>query len=108
MFWWWGPGGGWVAGLITAAIWIGLVVAAVLLLRGELPNLQHRFGDPPALRMLEERYARGEIDRQEFLERRRVLLERPPSPPPGPASPMPDQPPPPGHSDPTQPLPPSA
>src|SRR5207247_526869 len=56
MFWWWGPGGSWVAGLVTAVIWIGLVVAAVLLLRGELPNLQHRFGDPPALRMLEERY----------------------------------------------------
>ncbi len=26
-----------------------------------------------ALRILEERYARGEIDRQEFKERRRVL-----------------------------------
>ena len=110
MFWWWGPGSSWVAGLVGAAIWVAIIVAAVLLLRQELPHLQHRFGDPPALRLLEERYARGEIDREEFLERRRVLLERPqppPQPPAGPA-PIPGEPPGPAGSEPTEPLPPPA
>src|SRR5437773_11662806 len=88
MFWWWGPGGAWWAAVINLVVLAGIVVAAVLLLRNELPDLQHRFGEPPALRLLEERYARGEISREEFLERRRVLLEpiRPPqTPPPPPA-----------------------
>ena len=37
---WWGPDGGWVFGLISALFWIGLIVAAVMLLRGELPHLR--------------------------------------------------------------------
>src|SRR5438094_6122528 len=77
MFWWWGPSGAWWVGLINLLVLVGIVGGAVLLLRNELPDLQHRFGEPPALRLLEERYARGEISREEFLERRRVLLEAP-------------------------------
>jgi putative membrane protein len=103
MFWWWGPGGAWWVGLINVTVLAGIVVAAVLLLRHELPDLQHRFGEPPALRLLEERYARGEIPREEFLERRRVLLE---TPSPQPSTPMPGQAAGPAGSDPTQPIPP--
>jgi len=107
MFWWFWPGGGWVAGLVMGLVWLGIIVAAVVLLRRELPHLQHRFGAPPALRLLEERYAQGEISRDEFLERRRVLLQPPdrttpaeqPPPPPTPH---------PGEADPTQQLPPPA
>jgi uncharacterized membrane protein len=80
--------------LINLAVLVAIIAAAVLLLRHELPDLQHRFGEPPALRMLEERYARGEITREEFLERRRVLLDNPP--------PQPTV-----GSDPTQPIPPA-
>jgi hypothetical protein len=53
--------------------------------------------------LLEERYARGEISREEFLERRRVLLETPAAKP---ASPMPGQATDPAGSDPTQQIPP--
>jgi putative membrane protein len=102
MFWWWGPGGAWWVELINLFVLAGIVIAAVLLLRNELPDLQHRFGEPPALRLLEERYARGEISREEFLERRRVLLE---APMPG-FAPMPGQATGPAGSDPTQPIPP--
>jgi hypothetical protein len=82
---WWGPGIGWVYGLLWVAFWVVLIAVAVLLLRRELPNLRLPDHRPPALRILEERYARGEISREEFLERRRVLLARPePTPPPPP------------------------
>jgi putative membrane protein len=102
MFWWWGSGGAWWVGLINVAVLVGIVVGAVLLLRNELPDLQHRFGEPPALRLLEERYARGEIPREEFLERRRVLLEATTLQ----ASPVPGEDTGPAGSDPTQPIPP--
>jgi putative membrane protein len=98
MFWDAGPGWGLIWGLVWAVFWIGLIVVAVLLLRHELPGLHHRFHEPPALRLLEERYARGEISRDEFLERREVLLQPPPQP----------QPPPPPESSPTEPIPPSS
>jgi putative membrane protein len=103
----WGPGWGIFWGLTWAAFWVAVIVIAVWLLRGELPRLQHRFGEPPALRLLEERYARGEISREEFLERRAVLLQPPPeaTPPPSPAGSA-------GKSTseagPTQPIPPSS
>jgi hypothetical protein len=70
----WSGEWGWIAGLITAFVWIGLIVLAVWFLRRELPHLKvgRRI---PALNLLEERYARGEISRQEFLDRRAVLIE---------------------------------
>jgi hypothetical protein len=92
---WWGPGFGWVYGLLWVAFWVVLIAVAVLLLRRELPHLRLHDHRPPALRILEERYARGEISREEFLERRRVLLARPePSPPPPPPQGPPPPPPP--------------
>jgi putative membrane protein len=99
VFWWWGDWG-WLGGLFFTVFWIAVIVIAVYLLRQEMPHLERRFGGSPALRLLEERYARGEISREEFLDRRRVLLQ-----PVGP----PSYPPPEGGSgtDPTQPIPPA-
>jgi putative oligomerization/nucleic acid binding protein len=86
---WWGPHAGWVFGLVSGLLWIALVIAAVLLLRQEIPHLRHSEYRSPALGVLEERYARGEISREEFLERREVLLKAstPPAPPPAPPEP---------------------
>lgn len=91
---WWGPHAGWVFGLVSGLLWIALIVAAVLLLRQEIPHLRLPEYRSPALRVLEDRYARGEISREEFLERREVLLKTsaPPAPPP-PAPPAPPPPP---------------
>ena len=73
-------------GLLMGTFWIVVIVAAILLLRREVPYLRLPEHGPPALRVLEERYARGEISREEFLERREVLLRtasHPVPPPPG-------------------------
>jgi putative membrane protein len=83
----WGVWGGLIAGLFWTVFWVALIVVAVILVRRELPNLQGRFGGAPAVRLLEERYARGEISREEFLERRKVLMQ-----PPAPAAPPPQEP----------------
>ncbi len=77
--WGWDTGWawGWIFPLAGMLFWIALIVGAVLLLRNDAPRLRDRFTAPSALRILEERYAKGEITRQEFLERRAVLLREP-------------------------------
>ena len=53
------------------AFWILLVALIVLLVRGTRTPARDSPGG--AVRLLEERYARGEITREDFLERRAVL-----------------------------------
>jgi putative membrane protein len=94
--WGWDTGWtwGWIFPLAGMLFWIALIVGAVLLLRHDVPRLRDRFAAPSALRILEERYAKGEISRDEFLDRRAVLLREPagsPSTPPG-TPPSPDMP----------------
>jgi putative membrane protein len=79
---WGGRGWGVVGGLVSLAF----VVLVVLLVASLVRN---RPGTGPvasssAIRILEERYARGEISREEFLERRAALSgsSTPPPPPP--------------------------
>jgi len=99
-----GPGW-WFFGLIPLLFWgaiIGLIIALVM--RHDRPSSRspaHPHPGPPgphtpppprqpqALSILEERYARGEISREEFIERRAVLLGVPATPPPPAAAPRP-------------------
>jgi putative membrane protein len=60
-----------VWGFMGLAFWILLIGLIVLIARG-MPTTA-RASRGPAVRLLEERYARGEITREEFLERRAVL-----------------------------------
>jgi len=60
-----------VWGFMGAAFWILLIALIVLLVR-EMRNGAPASGGP-AVRLLEQRYARGEISREEFVERRAVL-----------------------------------
>jgi putative membrane protein len=80
----WGPhmmgwGGGWYAmifGPLFMILFLAVLVAVVVILvrwlggpwQGAMPP--HQF---PPLDILKERFARGEIDKTEFEERRRVL-----------------------------------
>ena len=67
-----------VWGFMGIAFWILLIALIVLLVRGTRPSARHSGG--PAARLLEERYARGEITREDFLERRAVLAGSPGAP----------------------------
>jgi len=68
-----------VGGFVGIAFWILLIALIVLLVRGTRTPAHASGG--PAVRLLEERYARGEIGREDFLERRAVLGGRSPDAP---------------------------
>lgn len=77
---WYGGWHGWFFGPVMMIVFIAVVVVVVVLLvrwlggagQGTAPT-----GTPhkPPLDLLKERYARGEIDEDEFVKRRRVLEE---------------------------------
>jgi putative membrane protein len=68
-------GGGWGGGPWIGIVWLlflaALVTGAVYLLRRRLPHPGESAGAA-----LAERYARGEIDEDEYRKRLRVLRER--------------------------------
>jgi putative membrane protein len=72
----WGGGLAIVGGLVGIAFWVLLIALIVLLVRG-IRTSAPASGES-AIRLLEERYARGEITHEDFLERRAVLSGKPP------------------------------
>ncbi len=75
----WG-GGGMIfgGGLLMAAFWVVVIVLIVLLVRrlgGAAPPHHPEQARPTALDILRERYARGEIDKEEYEERRKTLSD---------------------------------
>ncbi|HJV53773.1 MAG TPA: SHOCT domain-containing protein [Noviherbaspirillum sp.] len=81
MMWWgdgWSPAAwGWFT-LLHIVWWLLVVIGlAVLVLRGLGNGWRGRHaGGDRALEILRERYARGEISREEYEERKRVLKMR--------------------------------
>lgn len=82
-----GGAGGIIGLVIMLAVLALIVVGVVFLIRGlsgrhDYNQVDRPQGPPPAggpatksaLQVLEERYARGEIDREEFLQRKQDLL----------------------------------
>lgn len=67
-------GGGWMV-LWMALFWAGLVVLVFWAVRSANGEVRRTSRPEPgrALQILEERFARGEIDRDEFEERRSAL-----------------------------------
>jgi putative membrane protein len=92
MLWGWGGAGmgaaGWSLMIIWAIFWVAVFVAIILLIRHlvtrsdegrwteeekHAEQTHHMWRRSNALNILEERYARGEIEREEFLRRRADL-----------------------------------
>ena len=66
----WGMGWWWIIGLIIVIA----VVWAVVKGMNQSNNSNNQPGSKSALEILKDRYARGEIDKQEFEERKKDLL----------------------------------
>jgi putative membrane protein len=76
MMWWDGGGWGWLAMSISMMVFWGLIIWGVLIaLRGARTDPAGGARSPDPEQILEERFARGEIDAQEY-EQRRDLLRR--------------------------------
>ena len=85
MLWWGHDGdmgvGGWVGMVFMIVFWIAVIIGIIYLVRYLAARPRERDGmhmsegsgssDP--LRTLENRYASGEIDREEYLQRRKDL-----------------------------------
>ncbi len=74
------PWYGMIFGPIIMILWLVIlvvVVAAVVrwLQGGTIGSLPSLSGKKRALEILEERFAKGEIDKDEFQEKKRLLLE---------------------------------
>ena len=68
--------GGWMGGMVTMLLfWAILILAIVLLWRLAMRQQpqETRPTEKGAMQILEERYARGEIGQEEFLQKRRDL-----------------------------------
>ena len=77
---WWGGGAGWgswsVMILAMVAFWALVVIAIGALLRGvhdDPPDCRRRPQQQDALRVLDERLARGDLDVQDYRARRALL-----------------------------------
>lgn len=64
-----------VAWIVVVAAVVGGILLVVRAVRGDGGDSDAGRSRSPALDILEERYARGEIDSDEFNERRRALLD---------------------------------
>jgi putative membrane protein len=92
MLWGWGGDGhlgaaGWAMMVIWAIFWIAVIVAVFFVVRhvvtrsdesgleeqGKQAPPHHMWRRSEALNILEERYAKGEIDREEFLRKKADL-----------------------------------
>ena len=71
----WGADGWWWGWIMMVAIWAGIVLLAVWAIRNSRRRDDPR-GPSEAERTLEERFARGEIDANEYAARIKVLRNR--------------------------------
>lgn len=73
----WGYGMGWLWPLFMLVFWIAVIAGVVFLIRWLITSADQRVrGTAPgesALEVLKKRYARGEIDKKEFEEKKKDL-----------------------------------
>lgn len=74
-----GWGMGWFGGIFMIIFWILIIIGLVLLIKWLLQSTKAESGRPHsnssrAIDILRERYAKGEIDKQEFEDKKKDLL----------------------------------
>ncbi len=69
---WYGCGTGF-CGLLVLLFWVLVIMGLVYLVKA-LSGSKGKAGDETALEILRKRYARGEISREEFEEKKKDLL----------------------------------
>ncbi len=73
----WGYGMGWGWSIIMLVFWISVIVGIIFLIRWVVLSSDRRHGaktEDSALEILRQRYARGEINKQEFEEKKKDLI----------------------------------
>jgi putative membrane protein len=71
-----GPGWGYMTGwgwIFMIIFWALIIIGIVALIRGASYGGRHHRAGNSALEILKERYAKGEIDRKEFEEKKKDL-----------------------------------
>jgi putative membrane protein len=72
----WGYGMGWGWSIIMLAFWIAVIVGIIFLIRWIVLSTDKRHGtktEDSALEILRQRYAKGEVNKEEFEEKKRDL-----------------------------------
>ena len=73
----WGYGMGWVGMILMAAFWIAVIVGIIFLIRWVVISTgtggRGARSEESALEILKRRYARGEINKEEFEEKKKDL-----------------------------------
>jgi len=76
----WHPGGGWFVamGIAMIVFWVLVIVGIVLLVKWAATGTRapHGTTQETALEVLQKRYARGEITREQFVQMREDLERR--------------------------------
>lgn len=73
----WGYGtGGFIWGIVWMVIEIGLIAGAIYLIVSLFQGTRSGYKKNDAIEILRERYARGEISEEEYLERKKRLEEK--------------------------------
>ncbi|MEW8998448.1 MAG: SHOCT domain-containing protein [Thermoanaerobacter sp.] len=63
-------------GIIWSAIEIGLIIVAIYFIISSFRGTRNRSHKSDALEILKERYVRGEISEEEYLERKKKYLKK--------------------------------
>ena len=67
------PWYGWIGPILMIVFWVLVITAIVFFIRRLMRDSRNSRRDPPFLEILKARYAKGEISKEEFEEKKRDL-----------------------------------